>query len=173
MTKGRECCLWIPTFSHLLNVIRSTSQSLQEVSVVYESQHSHILLNVIRSPSWCLQWVSVVYESQHSNILLNVIRSPSRCPQDVSIIYESQHSHILMNVISPSRSLQWVSVIYESQHSHIKLNVSRSPSRSLQIVTSGKWHFFLGGLSYLFALKEFLRRISKIRRLTCLEIFEL
>ena len=38
---------------------------------------------------------------------------------------------------------------------------------------SGKWHFFLGGLSYLFTLKEFLTRISKIRRLTCLEIFEL
>ena len=43
----------------------------------------------------------------------------------------------------------------------------------IYIPSSGKWHFFLGGLSYLFALKEFLRQISKIRHLTCLEIFEL
>ena len=39
--------------------------------------------------------------------------------------------------------------------------------------TSGKWHFFLGGLFYLIALKKILRRISRIRHMTYLDFVEL
>ena len=66
-------------------------------------------------------------------------------------LYMNNHNYILL---------------YEYTHRWIKIIFSAMKS-------SGKWHFFLGGLSYLFSLKEFLRQISKIRHLTCLEIFEL
>ena len=92
----------------------SPSQSLQRVSVVYEF---NILTFYWMWSGPPLQSVSVVHESQHSHILMNVIHSPSLSLQSVSVVNESQHSHISLNVIWSPQCLQRVSVIYESQPS--------------------------------------------------------
>ena len=132
------------------------------MSVIYESQQPHILLNVIRSSSRSLQRVSVVHKSQHSHILLNVIPSPSRSIQYVSVVYEeSQYYHILLNVIpSPSRSLQTVSVVWVPTLSHFIERISLPFS----ISTESECRLWVLPLSHILLIvirsSLFLQRVS-------------
>ena len=109
-----KCRLQVTTLSHFTecNWLLFSASTVGECH--YESKHSHILLNVIGSTSRSLQFVSVVYESQYSYILLSVIFSPSWSLQDVSVVYESSYCLISFMVNTSSRFLQRVSVIYES-----------------------------------------------------------